>query len=419
MEHGQRRAWIISSGTELTLGQTVDSNAAWLAAELAAAGVRCQRHVTVPDELEPLRGVLIEAARSADVVILTGGLGPTDDDLARAALAAASNDELVEDVDSLRAIRAYFSARGRSMPEPNRVQALRPSRGVALENRCGTAPGIYIQIDGVPCFALPGVPFEMKAMFDADVRPRVASAAGVVRSRCLNCFGLGESEIGAALKDLMARGRNPEVGTTVSRGVIRVRIYATAESGDAADVMLDRVEAEVRARLGPVVFGRDDQTLAGALGDQLVAEGWTVSTAESCTGGLVATLLTDVPGSSRYFLGGIVAYQDEMKRRSLGVDRDTLARHGAVSAATAEAMARGVLRAFESTCAIAVTGVAGPSGGSLAKPVGLVYCSVVTPAGVMTRELRLGSQSPREVIRWRAANTALNLLRGELIGAGR
>lgn len=406
-------ATIIASGTELTLGQTVDTNSAWLARELAAGGVRCTRIVIVADDLAAIRAAILEASAASDLTLLTGGLGPTEDDLTRQALAEASADVLVSDAESLRQVEAFFAARRRPMPERNRVQALRPSRATAIANPCGTAPGLEVILSGRSVIALPGVPFEMKAMFDLHVRPRLAAWTGgrVIRSRVLRCFGLGESEVGARLEDLMQRGRNPEVGTTAALGIIGVRINADAAAAAECERMLDETEALVRARLGGFVFGVGDQTLAEAVGEHLVRTATTVCTAESCTGGLIAKLLTDVPGSSRYFVGGAITYSNALKERVLGVSPDLLERRGAVSEPVAGAMAAGALRAFGATYALSATGIAGPDGGTDEKPVGLVYVALAAADGVQVQELHLGSDAPRDAIRVRTAQAALNLLR--------
>lgn len=410
-------AWLISTGTELALGQAVDTNAPWLARELAALGVRCVRQVVVPDEPEALRDTLLSAVEGCDLVIITGGLGPTADDVTRPAVAAAAGCELISDPDSLEQIRAFFAARGRAMPDRNRIQALRPASGRALPNRCGTAPGIRIAIRDKVCFALPGVPFEMKAMFAEHVAPELRRTArgNVLLSRTLQTFGAGESEVASRLGELMTRGRNPEIGTTAQLGVISVRINASAESALGATALLDRAESEVRRRLGPLVFGRDEETLASAVGRLLTERGETVATAESCTGGLIGKLLTDVPGSSRYYAGGVVSYSNALKHALLGVGAELISRQGAVSQAVALAMARGARERLRTTYALAVTGVAGPEGGTPARPVGLVFAALATPREARAHELRFGPDSPRDVVRTRAAHSALNLLRLELL----
>ena len=321
-----RYAWVISSGTELALGQTVDTNGAWLAAQLAAHGVRTLRHITVPDDAEAIRDVVLQAAGACDVILLTGGLGPTDDDLTRQALADAAGTQLELHPPSLEHLRAFFASRGREMPSPNITQAMVPRLASALPNTCGTAPGIRIDLRGTPCYALPGVPFEMRDMFEREVAPhlRMAADGAVLLNRVLHTFGLGESDLGERIRDLMTRGRNPEVGTTAGFGIVGIRINAAAPTRLAAEALLDQTEAELRHRLGSIIFGRDQDTLAGVVGELLVAAGRTLGTAESCTGGLIAALLTDIAGSSRYFCGGVIAYANDAKINMLSVDRAEL-----------------------------------------------------------------------------------------------
>ncbi len=409
------QAWILSVGSELTSGASLDTNAQWLSQRLAEHGIRATRHVTVADELEPLCALLDQAVRESELVLVTGGLGPTEDDLTREALARCAGVALVEDVASLAEIEAFFARRARPMPEPNRVQARVPVGGAALPNHLGTAPGIFVVIHGTPVCSMPGVPFEMMAMFRGAVLPRLPAPDRVIRCRLLHCCGLGESVLGERIRDLMLRGRNPEIGTTAGLGLVSVRI--TAHSSDAAEAerLLDQDEADLRRRLGPAVFGRGEETLAAVVGARLVERGQTLAAAESCTGGLLAKLLTDAPGSSKYFQGGAVAYSNEAKVQMLGVSTRSLEAAGAVSAAVALEMAAGIRQRLGSTYALSLTGVAGPDGGSVEKPIGLVFIGLSSPAGTTAREFRFGEDSPRLFIRERAALTALDWLRREFL----
>lgn len=408
-------AWIISIGTELTIGRVADTNAAWLAERLSRRGYRVQRIVTVPDDLQAAVEVLQNATNAAHVVLLTGGLGPTADDITRQALAAAAGVELQLHHPSLEHLRNFFAQRGRPMHPQNEVQALLPQGADALTNNCGTAPGIALNINNARCFALPGVPFEMKQMYADAVQPQLPPAAeqhAVVRY--LHCYGAGESNIGAQIKDLMARGNNPDIGTTAQLGVITIRIHATAETTQDANILADTADAEITNRLGPLVFGRDDDTPASALGNLLKQRNATLATAESCTGGLIGKLLTDHAGSSAFYLGGAISYDNDLKQRMLGVPENLIAAHGAVSEPVAIAMARGARQNFHSDYALSVTGIAGPTGGSPDKPVGLVYIGRATPRETTAHEFRFGTTAPRDVIRARAAFAALNLLRRAL-----
>ncbi|MGE0481085.1 MAG: competence/damage-inducible protein A [Phycisphaerae bacterium] len=425
-----QRAWVISTGTELALGQTLDTNTAWVASRLAAVGVRTTRHITVGDDLEETCDVLRAATGSSDappartgrcdVVVLTGGLGPTEDDLVRQALATVAGVPMDLHAESLERIRAFFAARGRPMHDANRVQALLPRGATALPNPRGTAPGILLRLGETPVFSLPGVPFEMREMFEREVLPRIAAASAgrALLSRRLHAFGAGESVVGGELRDLMARGRNPEVGTTAQLGVVGIRINVEAETSAEAHAMLDETEREIRRRLGAIVYGRDEETLAGVVGGLLLARRATIAVAESCTGGWIGTLLTEIVGASAWFRGGVIAYANEAKTALLSVAADQLAQHGAVSSAVARAMATGVRVRLDATFGLSVTGIAGPGGGSAEKPVGLVYVGLADGAGASAEELRLGADAPREVIRDRAAKAALNLVRLRLLQTG-
>ncbi len=410
-------AVILSIGTELTLGQTVDTNSAWLSGRLAEIGARTLVHVTLPDEIEPVAREIDRACALADAVLITGGIGPTEDDLTRQALARVLGVELTLREPLVERIRSFFTQRGRDMPEANLVQAMLPEGSDPIENTCGTAPGIRAAWKRAAVFVMPGVPREMQVMFDRDVLAVLsARAAGaVILARTLWCYGAGESDIGEAIRDLMARGRNPTVGTTAQQTVIGVRIHAQAESRGTAQHMLDATAAEVRRRLGDLVFGEAADTLADAVARLLIGHGATVSTAESCTGGLIAKSLTDVPGSSAYFLDGVVTYSNPAKTRLLGVPAELIATHGAVSGPVAEWMAVQCRLRSGSTHALSVTGIAGPTGGSDAKPVGLVHIGLAGPAGCEVTEHRLGTFLTRDEVRDRACKVALNRLRLTLL----
>jgi len=408
---------IISIGTELTTGQVVDTNAAWLAARLTERGVEVAGKTTLPDELDPLVGQLKRIAAGCDLVILSGGLGPTDDDLTRRALADALGVPLVTDAASLENLHRFFRVRNREMPACNEVQAMVPEGSRPIENPCGTAPGIHARVGAAEVFALPGVPREMRRMFEAEVVPHLEASGGgrAVVSTSLHTFGATESELGERVRDLMQRGRNPTVGTTAIEGVISLRIHAAGESPAEARALLDRDVAEIHQRLGRRVFGRDEETMESVVARLLTERGETVATAESCTGGLVAKRLTDVPGSSAYLVQGVVSYANEAKTRLLGVPPELMEAHGAVSREVAEAMAVGARARADTDYALSLTGIAGPSGGTEEKPIGLVYLGLAYEGGVKVGEIRCGRHQPRDEIRARAATAALNLLRLKLL----
>ena len=410
------RAELISIGTELAAGLIVDTNSAWLAGELSAVGILPVRHVTVTDSRQAIAEDIRRAAGAAEVVVATGGLGPTPDDLTRDALADAMGVSLRTDPEALRQIREFFARRSYPWTDSNARQAEFPEGTAPIPNAWGTAPGIRAEVGRAVVYCLPGVPDEMRQMFTEAVLPELRSrgGAGVVLTRTLPCFGAGESRIGEIIADLMEPGREVTVGTTAEAGVISVRFIVRAASEERARRLLDPVVAEVEGRLGHLVIGPEGTTLESAVGRLLGQGGLTIATAESCTGGLLAKRLTDVPGSSGYFLRGFVTYSNQAKVESLGVDPGLIERHGAVSAEVVEAMARGCRERSGTDFALATSGVAGPSGGTAAKPIGLVYIGLAGPQGGDFRELRLGGHLSRRLIRDRACSSALNLLRRRL-----
>jgi nicotinamide-nucleotide amidase len=410
-------AIIMSVGDELLLGQTVDTNTAWLSRQMAARGAKVKLHLTAADELEPLTREIDQACQHADVVLISGGLGPTEDDLTRQALARAMGVELRLDSNSVEQIRRFFRSRGREMPEANAIQAMIPVGGAAIENTCGTAPGLRATHRDTEVFVMPGVPREMRVMFERDVAPWVRERAGgaTTLSRVLQCIGAGESDIGAQIRDLMQRGANPTVGTTAKQGIIGIRVNAHGASPDQAQQLLEQTTTEIRQRVGDLIFGQDEQTLAEAVAALLVQHEKTISTAESCTGGLIAKCLTDVAGSSAYMIQGVVSYSNEAKMRLLQVPSDLIEQHGAVSPQVAESMAVNCARLSGTDLAISVTGIAGPTGGTPAKPVGLVYIGLASDRGCEVVERRLGESLTREEIRDRTCKHALNMVRRQLL----
>lgn len=412
-------AAVISIGNELTLGQTVDTNTAWLSRRLAEIGIRVRIHSMVADDLDAIRAELERGCELADLVLVSGGLGPTADDLTRDALAALLGVELCRDEKSVEEIRAFFAARHRDMPESNLVQAMFPAGSVPISNTCGTAPGIRAAWKRAAIFIMPGVPREMKVMYDRDVLPAIAPMAGegVILATTLYTYGLGESQVGERIVDLMARGRNPTVGTTAQQTVIGVRVHAHGLTAAEARHLLERDCAEIRRRLGLLVFGENNDALSAAVGHLLMEQRKTLSTAESCTGGGLARQLTDVAGSSAYFVQGVVSYANEAKSRLLGVSAEMIGRHGAVSREVAEAMAVGCRQISGSDYSVSITGIAGPTGGSPDKPVGLVFIGLADGSGCDVTEHRLGDSLTREEVRDRSCKQALNRLRLKLLRA--
>lgn len=407
-------AIILSVGDELTLGQTVDTNSAWLSARLTANGVLPLRHETVADDQDAIVEAVRRAALQCDWLIISGGLGPTQDDLTRQSLAQATGVELVMHVPSLDRLRRFFEERGRVMSDSNQIQALCPADAEMLENPKGTAPGIRLRLGRAWVFAFPGVPSEMKVMFDLHVLPRIQSVRGrVILTKKLNTFGLGESGVGERLGALMRRDRNPQVGTTVADGIVAVRLRSDFADAAQARAALEQTEAEVRAALGEAVFGQDDETLADAVAGLLAERSLTIATAESCTAGLLGKMLTDRSGSSAWFLGGWLVYANRLKSECLGVPPNLIEREGAVSEAVALCMASAALSQSGADRALAITGIAGPDGGTAIKPVGTVWIALARKAehGPEVKAERFFLIGDRAMIRDRAAKSALNMAR--------
>ncbi|MFA6133109.1 MAG: competence/damage-inducible protein A [Phycisphaerae bacterium] len=403
------RAVILSIGDELISGKTVDTNSAYLARQLGSMGIETLAHWTLGDDQAAIAAALTAAAAVGDVVIVSGGLGPTADDLTRQGLAEAMGTGLVLDEQRLAEIEDFFRRRGREMIAANRIQAMIPAGAQAIPNKVGTAPGIAATVGGKSVYVMPGVPYEMEWMFSNAIAPLLPRQAGVILYRIVHTFGQGESDIGTAIADLMKRDRNPTVGTTVAGGLVSVRIISRGEDERQARSLASETIAAVRLRLGKLVVGVEEQTMASVVGDLLRARGASLSVAESCTGGMIGQLVTATPGASDYYLGGLVAYANQVKIRQLGVPEDLIGRHGAVSEPVAEAMANGCRAMFQSTYALSITGIAGPAGGSEDKPVGLVYIGLAGPAGtVVFRHVLPGI---RDIVRLRASLTALNHLR--------
>lgn len=422
-------AIILSIGDELILGQNVDTNSAWLSRHLAACGCALSAHVTVADEQRAIEQAIYECAQRSDFLIITGGIGPTADDLTRQALAVVMRQELVCNDLWLKRLEDFFKARGREMPPSNRIQAMIPTSAAMIENTMGTAAGIDATITSdlpVPghsprkhacrVFVMPGVPKEMMAMFQRDVLPHIRRSCGgaVVLSCSLHTFGLGESSIAEKLGDLMRRDRNPSVGTTVSAGIVSLRINSRFDSREQAAQALEQTVQCCRDALGDLIYGQDEQTLQDVVGRMLIERKQTVSTAESCTAGLLAKMLTDVSGSSEYFHAGFITYSNQMKYERLGVSMEIINTYGAVSEPVVQAMATNAKRLAKADISLAISGVAGPTGATPAKPVGMVCLALAYEGGVTTRTCNFPGD--REWIRDRAAKMALAMLRYHLLG---
>lgn len=402
---------VIAVGTELLLGQIVNSNAAFIGAALADHGFDAHFQQVVGDNLERVASSIRTAVGRADAVIITGGIGPTRDDLTREAVCEATDRPMVFDEAYADHLRSWWELRGREMPESNLKQADHPEGSELLINPKGTAPGLALAHDGSLIFCIPGVPQEMEHLLMNEVLPRIVARSdgpSVVASRLLRTWGQSESMVGELLDDLYEGSTNPSVAFLASGGEIKVRITAKADTRAAAIALIEPLATEVENRLAPWYFATDDDTVLRVILRLLQERRWTIGTAESMTGGLIAAALTSEPGSSEFMRGGLVAYDAELKERLLGVSDIS----EVVNSETAIEMARGGQKLLESDVVVAVTGSAGPE--PMEKPAGTVYIAVATPEDVRVRELRMPGDRERVLVY--ATTSALHLARLAISG---
>lgn len=409
---------LISVGTEILTGAILNTNARWLSEELSGMGINVRRQTSVGDNPEHLEESLRAALSSADLVILTGGLGPTQDDLTKETTAKVFNRALQLHPEIEKELRAWFSARGYEMTENNLSQAMFPEGCTILPNPNGTAPGMLIEsMDRWGCdkavFLLPGPPGEMKAMFDAQVRPLLASRSGQsVISHYYQLTGIGESAAEDALMDLVDGQTNPTIATYAKPDQVLVRVTASADTDAGAERMLTEYDKIIHERLSDFIFTESRETLLETVGKDLIAGGLNFSAAESCTGGLVCAELAQIPGISASLKAGLVTYSNEMKEKLLGVSHETLERFGAVSPETAREMCENVRRITGTDIGVSVTGIAGPDGATADKPVGLVYTGICSGNG--TKIVKNQFFGSRTAVQQRTVNKILQMVREEL-----
>ncbi len=407
------KAYIVSTGSELLLGSTADTNSLFLSQRLTQLGIKVEEKVVVGDEARDIEESFQKGLQRADIVISTGGLGPTQDDLTKDIACRVMNCKLELVEEEAERIKAYFQKRGRPMPASNIKQAMFPREAVILKNERGTAPGMYLCQESRLIVLLPGPPHEMRSMYLKEVEPRLIAdydlSQQCLASRTIKVFGPGESQVELMLGELMEKPRGYKMALTAKAGEIHLNLQVFEEGEERCRQRLDEVSELVKARLGPHVFGIDQDDLAKSTLSRLIKNAKTIAVAESCTGGLLGKILTDLPGSSDCFWGGVVSYSNEAKHRLLGVSPELIGNFGAVSPECAEAMVRGVVERSGTDLGVAITGIAGPSGGSEEKPVGLVYIAVLHRNSCTVKELRLGEQ--RDIIRMLAAKSALDMVR--------
>ncbi|HEX6046731.1 MAG TPA: competence/damage-inducible protein A [Pyrinomonadaceae bacterium] len=408
-------AEIIAIGSELLAPDRTDTNSLWLTDKLNRLGIEVKLKTIVGDDDARLEEAIKDAVRRSKVVITTGGLGPTEDDITRKITARALGRRLLLDEDVLAEIRQRFQSFGVTMPERNSRQAMVIEDAVVLPNPNGTAPGMFIDHHGTAIVLLPGPPREMRPMFENHVSEKLAGRAGSLRvvRRILRVAGMGESAVDEKIAPVYTQYDNPVTTILFNQSEIEVHLTARGRTEAEANELIDRLSGQIEERLGQAVFSFAGETMEEIVGLKLSVGGYTLSVAESCTGGLLAQRLTDVPGSSKYFIEGAVTYANDAKIRTLGVEPVLLMEHGAVSAPVAEAMAEGIRKRAQTDFGLAITGIAGPGGGTEEKPVGTVF--IALSDDVRTEHRKLNLPGDRHLIRWRASQAALDLLRRRLI----
>ena len=411
-------AEIITVGDEILIGQTIDTNSAWLGEQLHLLGIRLNRVVTISDVPAEIVASVDEAFARVDLVLMTGGLGPTQDDVTKETLAQYFNTILEIHPEVLAGIEAFFTSRGREMLEVNRKQAELPKGADIIMNKRGTAMGMWFEKNGKVLISMPGVPYEMKGImrdYGLEKIKTFFSTQPIIHKTVLT-QGLGESFLAEIISDWETALRNEGyfLAYLPSPGIVKLRISGYAKNGNAEEIKkrIDYYIKELKRRVPQYVFGYDKETIAEVLGNLLQERNQTLSLAESCTGGYMAHLVTSVPGSSTHFMGGVVAYSNESKLNMLNVSRESLKAYGSVSETVVKEMADGARNRFQTTFAIAISGVAGPGGGTDKKPVGMVWIALAGPGKTMAKMVNFGKSRSRTITV--SALTALNWLRNEI-----
>lgn len=405
---------IIAVGTELLLGDIVNTNAQYLSRKLADLGIDVFYHLAVGDNLQRLSDTIKTSLVRCDLIITSGGLGPTVDDLTKEGVSNALGLKLLPDEASIKRIKDLFKAMERPMTDNNLRQGYIPEGATILENDNGTAPGVVIEKDGKTVIMLPGPPKELYPMFEDKVMPYLKTKVhSTIKSRMLRVIGVGESSAEDMLKEIFKSQTNPTIAPYAKDGEVHLRITAKTDATEEADRLIDQLEARVHAILGENIYGYDEESLEEVVLKLLIERNLTLALAESCTGGLIASRLTDVPGASASLMCGIISYSNESKIKILGVKDDTIKSYGAVSSQTAEEMAIGAKRKSATDIGLSITGIAGPDGGTPEKPVGLCYIGIAI--GDMVRSQKFIFPGNRKKIKWSSSSKALDLLRRELL----
>lgn len=409
------KAYIISTGTELLIGSTIDTNSVFLSEKLMALGIRVVGKSTVGDNPENIRKAFSIGLSSADIVISSGGLGPTFDDLTKTVASEVMGTKLELRQEEADRLQAFFDRRRRKMPEINLKQAMFPPEAEVLSNPLGTAPGMYLKKGEKLVVLLPGPPREMRPMYTNELEPLLCRDFKLERksvTRTIKVLGPGESQVEELIAEVMKNSAGCSLALIAQDGEVHIRVTAEGKDLNDSKLLLDSVTERINKNVGHNIFGYDDNSLSSVMSLLLTKHKKTIAVAESCTGGLLGRLMTDIPGSSSYFWGGVISYSNDAKMKMLNVDKDILENYGAVSSQTAEAMARGIVNQSGADIGISITGIAGPEGGTESKPVGLVYIGLAEGDFCETKELRFVGD--RNAIRLLSAKSALDLARRHL-----
>lgn len=405
---------IISVGTEILLGNIVDSNARYLSEKLSLLGFDVYHHSVVGDNLERLVNQINLSRSRSDIIITTGGLGPTDDDITKEGLSKALSVEMVLHEKSLMRIKNYFDKTGRNMPEINKRQAYMPLNSKAVDNDNGTAPGVICEHEEKIFILLPGPPKEMEPMFVDKIIPYLKQKSNsIIRSQIMKVVGIGESSLQDMLNDLIIKQTNPTIALYAKQGEVQIRITAKSEDKEHADFIINESIEKVKEKLGDNVYGYNEDTLEYIVNDMLQQNNKTIAIAESCTGGLVSSRLIDIPNASKSYINGVICYSNESKMNILGVKQDTLTNYGAVSKETAIEMAIGIKEISKTDIGLSITGIAGPDGGTEEKPVGLCYIGIAM--GNKVSAYKYFFNGNRLKVKWLASTRALDIIRKNLI----
>ncbi|MGM0501490.1 MAG: competence/damage-inducible protein A [Bacillota bacterium] len=410
------KAEIITIGTELLLGQIVDTNSQWIAQRLAELGIDLYYTTTVGDNEERLKEALEHSAERSDLVITTGGLGPTQDDITRRVVAEALGLELEKNEAAVAEIKSYFTEMGREMTDNNLQQSYLPTGAEIIANNNGTAPGFLIETADTVVISVPGVPLEMKAMIKNFLVPYLKEQdlkEEVIESRVIKTCGIGESSLESKIADIVSKQDNPTIAPLAGKGGVQIRLTAKANNKAEAQELIAAKEEELAERIGDYIYGYDEDSLEDVVARLLMEQHLTIATAESCTGGLIGDRFTSVAGSSNYFDRGVISYSNQAKQELLNVKQETLEQFGAVSTQTAKEMAVGIKEQAEVDIGLATTGIAGPGGGTEEKPVGLVYLALAQGDEVIVKEKKFNGNRRR--VKYLTSQTILNLLRKRLL----